>query len=109
MKGVALPVPNMRSAWIDHAITTRVHPENFARNPQKYVDQFVREYARLQARRAVKRGLLVKPSACSACGTALPAKRLHGHHPDYDYPLEVEWLCNTCHYAKHRGRFFLGR
>jgi hypothetical protein len=53
--------------------------------------------------RALKSGALVKPDACEECG--LPASEagkrgLHGHHADYDKPLEVRWLCPKCHRAE---------
>lgn len=44
--------------------------------------------------RAIARGFLVRPSACSKCGKGCCP---HGHHPDYDKPVEVVWLCAACH------------
>lgn len=58
--------------------------------------------ARMAVRKAVRSGLLVRPSCCSDCGQE--AVRLDGvtaiqahHHAGYDKPLEVEWLCPKCH------------
>ena len=53
-------------------------------------------------RRAVRLGRIEKPDNCSACGDAMPTRALHGHHEDYAKPLEVEWLCYSCHGAKHQ-------
>ena len=50
-------------------------------------------------RRALRVGRLVRPTECSACGEAKP--RIAGHHPDYDKPLEVVWLCMQCHGKRH--------
>lgn len=50
--------------------------------------------AYLAVKAALKTGELTKPKKCSACGSSAP---LHGHHEDYDKPLEVEWLCAKCH------------
>ena len=47
---------------------------------------------------AIKRGNLVRPAHCSNCGRGCTP---HGHHADYDKPLEVEWLCHQCHLARH--------
>jgi hypothetical protein len=50
---------------------------------------------------AVRSGRLVKPSACEACGLD---GRLHGHHHRGDTdPLDVVWLCLTCHNAAHKA------
>lgn len=43
----------------------------------------------------VLKGHIVKPSACEHCGAE--DRRLEGAHHDYDKPLEVEWLCKSCH------------
>lgn len=55
---------------------------------------------KIAARNAVtiavrKKTLNAQP--CSRCG-ALPT---HAHHPDYAKPLEVIWLCVTCHNKEH--------
>ena len=49
-------------------------------------------------RRAIRTGKLIKPKSCSECGKE---KRLHGHHFDYSKPLEVIWLCASCHKNLH--------
>ena len=38
------------------------------------------------------------PKPCENCGS-LPT---HAHHDDYNKPLEVRWLCRTCHGIRHR-------
>ena len=49
---------------------------------------------------AVRDGRLEKPDTCQICG-AKPG-RIEGHHEDYSKPLEVMWLCRSCHTAQHR-------
>jgi hypothetical protein len=44
-----------------------------------------------------QRGWLI-PEPCRRCGKPETQK----HHPDYDRPLEVEWLCVPCHQTLHR-------
>lgn len=34
---------------------------------------------------------------CESCG----AWDVEMHHTDYSKPLEIEWLCTTCHLAEH--------
>jgi hypothetical protein len=48
--------------------------------------------------RAVKRGELVRPPGCSCCGDG---NRVEAHHDDYAKPLDVLWLCTSCHRARH--------
>lgn len=48
--------------------------------------------------RAVKKGVLVRPSSCSICNEAV---RIYAHHEDYSKPLEVVWMCQRCHRKRH--------
>ena len=50
---------------------------------------------------AVRNGVLVKPNNCQSCG--ITAKRIEGHHCNYNKPLDVMWLCNDCHKEWHRN------
>lgn len=52
-------------------------------------------------RKALKEGIITKSNACEACGR--DDARLHGHHDDYSKPLEVRWLCASCHQAHHKA------
>ncbi len=45
-------------------------------------------------KRAIKSGKIIRPSLCDKCGLAC---KPHAHHWDYDHPLQVEWLCKSCH------------
>lgn len=45
--------------------------------------------------KAIIRGDLIRPVVCEECEGISPS--LHAHHEDYYKPLEVEWLCNSCH------------
>jgi len=48
---------------------------------------------------AVRDGRAVKPANCQCCGST---GRIEGHHKDYTLPLDVMWLCRSCHVAEHR-------
>ena len=50
--------------------------------------------------RAVRAGRVLKPIACQDCGAT---GRIHGHHHDYARPLDVEWLCQSCHWQRHKA------
>jgi hypothetical protein len=45
---------------------------------------------------AVQSGKVIR-LPCEACGN----QRSHGHHEDYTKPLDVRWLCATCHRREH--------
>ncbi|OFX03899.1 MAG: hypothetical protein A3E78_07400 [Alphaproteobacteria bacterium RIFCSPHIGHO2_12_FULL_63_12] len=45
-----------------------------------------------------KRIGLLKPEPCASCS----APKAEMHHPDYDLPLDVVWLCRSCHLELHR-------
>jgi DNA-binding XRE family transcriptional regulator len=46
--------------------------------------------------KAIRDGVIVR-QPCEVCG----AEPAHGHHDDYDKPLELRWLCPTHHKALH--------
>ena len=43
---------------------------------------------------AIKRGDLVRPSYCEECWSE---SFIEAAHHDYDKPLDVRWLCRSCH------------
>ncbi len=49
---------------------------------------------------AIKADKLRRPLTCESCNKE---KFVEGHHPDYDKPLEVEWLCKKCHTELHKN------
>lgn len=51
--------------------------------------------AHMQVTNALNRGDLVRPSHCDHCGDG--ASKIQAHHDDYSKPLDVAWLCVTCH------------
>ena len=71
-------------------ITSREHRH---RNPEKYK-------ARTALNNALRDGKIIK-TPCIKCGSE---ENIQGHHEDYSKPLEVEWLCFTCHRKDH-GQF----
>lgn len=52
--------------------------------------------AQVRVSRALANGLLAK-QACQHCGRS----DSQAHHEDYSKPLDVMWLCSTCHGALH--------
>ena len=76
-----------------------------SRQPYRYALRFRLKFPdKYRAQRAfhaaIRRGEIVRPDACSACGRACVP---HGHHDDYALPLVVRWLCGPCHRAYHHA------
>lgn len=61
------------------------------------------------ARVTAERRGIIKRQHCEACGrgsqfaagTIDYLKDIHAHHDDYSKPLEVRWLCPSCHKRHH--------
>jgi len=64
---------------------------------QAYV---LKSKAQNKVKGAIKSGKIKKPPACSNC--LIEGKRLEGHHPDYNNPLDVVFLCLKCHRQEHK-------
>lgn len=47
---------------------------------------------------AIRRGILIKPDHCEACGKEGP---VDAHHEDHRLALDVTWLCRSCHVQHH--------
>ena len=54
--------------------------------------------ARASVCRAVRSGKIV-PQPCAICG----ATKTEAHHTDYSKPLDVMWVCRSCHFKLHYG------
>jgi len=59
-------------------------------NPQK-------RSARIVVGNAIRDGKLTK-GPCAKCGNP----KVQAHHHDYSKPLDVTWLCSSCHAKEHR-------
>lgn len=77
---------------------------------KQYVNQLVnpeKHQARALLNNAVKRGVIKIPTKCEDCGT--PNIKLQAHHPNHAKPMEVLWLCSTCHGKRDSGVKHSGR
>jgi hypothetical protein len=71
------------------AAVKRAH-ENYIANNRK------RRQAHIDVGNAIKYGRISK-LPCFVCGD-----KAHAHHPDYDRPLDVVWLCPQHHKEAHK-------
>ena len=83
--------------------------EHYRRSWRKDADKYrarrkiyYKDYQRLahgKVFKAIARGDLVRPNICSNCsGSDSP---IIAHHDDYSKPLEVRWICESCHADHH--------
>lgn len=59
-----------------------------------YIKHREKWIARAKARFAIKEGFILKPNKCEVCEKLKP---LQAHHEDYSKPLQVIFLCYSCH------------
>jgi len=67
-------------------------------NKKYYKKNKTKIKAESRLRYLVRIGKLVRPNKCESC---LLEGRVHGHHPDYNFPENVKWLCPRCHSKEH--------
>lgn len=73
--------------------------EKLKRRREKWPEK---ERARKAIAKRLERGTITKPDHCEGCGKQFPSRQIQAHHRDYSKPLEVDWLCQSCHRAVHR-------
>ena len=71
-----------------HLLANKSYREN---NPMRYK-------ANTAVGNALRDGRLIRPSNCEVSGIDCKPQ---GHHDDYSKPLNVRWLCVTCHNDFH--------
>lgn len=63
-----------------------------------YLNNKHKQHVQKLLQEAIAMGIIVRPEKCSNCNKACKPV---AHHPDYDFPYEVEFLCNSCHQRLH--------
>lgn len=86
-------VRRYRETNSDAVLKTRL--KTHSKNPSKI-------NARRVVEAAIKAGVLTKPEACSSCGKK--DCRIEAYHEDHTKPLEVDWLCVSCHRKRDSRR-----
>lgn len=67
---------------------------------QSYYEKYpLKKAAHILFGNAVRDGKIKRQEFCSECYSN---QKVEGHHDDYSKPLEVRWLCETCHKEWHR-------
>lgn len=66
---------------------------------QKYLSKYPnRHEVRMQTNNAIDKGLIVRAKNCENCGGS---ENIEAHHDNYNYPLNIKWLCKNCHASWH--------
>ena len=70
-----------------------------------YTEKYRKEHperisANSKVGRAIKSGKIIKPKCCSICGKEC---KTVAHHYDYSKPLDVIFVCQSCHKRIHAG------
>lgn len=56
--------------------------------------------------KAIERGEVERKTQCESCGDSGTMSdgrsKIHAHHCDYNFPLDVLWLCQKCHHEWHK-------
>jgi hypothetical protein len=71
----------------------------FEIDPDDLYNYRVKRQARMMVFDAVQSGELVRPDVCEACDCK--HENMQAHHTDYGQPLNVMWVCPTCHARIH--------
>lgn len=64
-------------------------------NPDYYLKK---EVCRATTNYYIRAGILVRSSKCDVCGKECVP---HAHHRNYDDPMDIAWLCTSCHGIEH--------
>lgn len=73
--------------------------EIIEKRKKKYQEDKPKHRAHYLVKQALYKGELLRKN-CETCGDV---KSL-AHHDDYTKPLDVRWLCATCHMRHHHGK-----
>lgn len=66
---------------------------------REYNEENKEDYkARRKLGNAIRDGKITRPNKCDRCGKKCTPD---GHHWNYAYPLNVVWLCRSCHKIVH--------
>ena len=94
-----------RSSEHGKAVIRRQFKRRYNKHADEYINKATDRYfkkpeavrAAAQARYALKKGLIEK-KACENCSS----DKVEMHHDDYSRPLEIRWLCRSCHMKEHK-------
>lgn len=98
---------DVRESYAEHREERSAHEARRAQDPARKAKRHEaerrhrhahpdRSRARVAVGRAIANGSLVR-APCADCGDP----KVQAHHEDYSKPLDVVWLCFSCHRKRH--------
>lgn len=88
-------IPHRVAARKEYA-QTDAYKASHGKSMKKYIVNHPNRYAARNILNAALRDKKIEKWPCMVCGSASEA-----HHPDYDRPLDVVWLCDAHHKQAH--------
>ncbi|MDB5777556.1 MAG: hypothetical protein JWP38_3689 [Herbaspirillum sp.] len=88
-------MPHRVAAKVEYA-KTGAYRESHNKASKRYVAAEPKRYIARNILNAAVRDKKITPWPCMVCGAVAEA-----HHPDYDRPLDVVWLCPHHHRQAH--------
>lgn len=64
-----------------------------------YYNNIIKNHSRAITKYALSCGRLIRADKCEFCGST---QYIQGHHEDYEHPMQITWLCRTCHANRHK-------
>lgn len=109
-----MPFKNYEQKLAYNRVYNKNHPgwhKNWENNHPSYYKDYGKNYylkernklkrdVRFILNNNIKSGKIVRPLICSKC-KKISKSKIEGHHRDYNKPLDVVWLCKSCHVKEH--------
>lgn len=83
---------------------TKIYFSNYYKKYRETGEPLLKYRARSILFSSIRNKSIEKPLLCDLCKVH---ENLHGHHTDYNKPLDVMWLCKKCHGIQH-GKVSIG-
>lgn len=87
---------HFRDAYNEWYQNNKEHKREYVAKRRKEDQKKIKAQNKLN--KAVQYGRVTKPEKCERCNQVAD---LDGHHHDYNKPLDVIWLCRSCHMKEH--------
>lgn len=99
----------LKSYYREHSEERKISDKDYAKKNREKINAYQRYWRSLpqnsvkkdawkMVQLALKFNILQRPNCCSNCGVKCKPE---AHHNDYNKPLDIVWLCKSCHEKVH--------